>query len=218
MQTKTFIAGCVLLFFFHAGYAQQESPPAPIPVEVFANDAGIQYQLVFNKPLFPKGKWYFFNLSNYFGGYHNEPAKNQFVTQTLISYDLWKGLGVAAGASMISFSGFRPTAGLRYAYTTPDWVFILLTRFDLTETHNFELFTLISRTVPISNRWRIYTRVQGLYNYNIDQDFHGRSYLNFRAGPAYKNVQFGIGVNIDAYGPTKKQEEHYGAFVCMLLF
>lgn len=62
--------------------------------------------------------------------------------------------------------------------------------------------------------------MQGLYKCSTEDGKHERSYLYLRAGISIKNLSFGIGANLDKYGPPKNQiiKENYGVFTKADLF
>ena len=115
-------------------------------------------------------------------------------------------------------NGFRPTAGLQYVYGSRQWFALILPRFDLRDSYNFETFGLVEYKPPINEKLGLYTRVQGLYVHNSKQNFHERSYLNLRLGLSHSNSVFGLGANFDRYGPFKIFKENYGVFVSTQLF
>lgn len=193
-------------------------PNPPIPVEAFTSDKGLNFQVVINKNFNSSKRFTFFNLTQYYGNYENELRNNQFVNQSLIGYRIWKGFSINVGASIVPVTGFRPTAGLQFVNKGRKHLFILLPRFDLTETHNFEVFGLAEYQPKLTEKISLYTRLQGLYNYNTDMDFHGRSYVYSRLGISYQQFQFGLGFNMDFYGPQKHQENNFGLFVRTVFF
>lgn len=190
----------------------------PIPVEVFAGNKGLVFQMIVSKHFSPKSRFGFFNVTNFVGDYETTNQKNQYLSQSLITADIWKGFSVNAGVTMNYMTGFRPTAGLQYVFANREFLAVVLPRFDLTQTYNFETFGLVEYKPKFKNDWGLYTRVQGLYNYNTKNEFHDRSYVWLRVGASYKNYQFGLGANFDVYGPMKVNENSFGVFVRTELF
>jgi hypothetical protein len=211
-----------------ATFAQQKidslgsnKPPKispPIPVEVFAGNKGLVFQMIVSKHFSPKSRFGFFNVTNFVGDYETTNQKNQYLSQSLITADIWKGISVNAGVTMNYVTGFRPTAGLQYVFANRELLAVVLPRFDLTQTYNFETFGLVEYKPKFNNNWGLYTRVQGLYNHNTKFEFHDRSYVWLRVGASYKNFQFGLGGNFDVYGPMKITENSFGVFLRTELF
>lgn len=222
-KTTLFFA---ILLFWNTAFAQHsdslfkavpKQPNPPIPVEVFAGNSYLNFQMIISKPFRQGSRFGFFNVTNFNGNYENNLRKNEFLTQSLVNYELYKGFSLAAGATMNYMTGFRPTAGLQYIYGDRKWLAVLLPRVDLRDDYNLETFALVEFKPRLTKTLGLYTRVQGLYNQNSKQEFHDRSYLYFRAGLSYQNYQFGLGVNLDRYGPMKISEENYGLFLRVLL-
>jgi hypothetical protein len=193
-------------------------PNPPIPVEVFAGSKGLNFQMIVSKHFSPASRFGFFNVTNFVGDYDNNQRRNQYLAQSFLTVDVWKGISVNAGVSMNYFSGFRPSAGLQYVFANRKYLAVVLPRFDLTQTRNFETFALFEYKPMFTEKWGLYTRIQGLYNRNMKQEFHDRSYVYLRVGASYKNFQFGVGGNFDFYGPNRINENSFGGFVRAELF
>ena len=115
-------------------------------------------------------------------------------------------------------TGFRPSAGLQYVFANRQLLAVVLPRFDLTQTYNFETFGLFEYKPKFTQNWGLYSRVQGLYNHNTKLGFHDRSYIWLRLGASYKNFQFGLGTDLDFYGPDQINENSFGGFIRTELF
>jgi len=63
-----------------------------------------------------------------------------------------------------------------------------------------------------------YSRLQGLYNYNMKMGFHEVSSVYLRLGVSYKNIQFGVGMNNDFYGSDYYNTKNLGLFIKTNLF
>ena len=190
----------------------------PIPVEVFAGNKGLMFQMTVSKHFNPKSRFGFFNVNNFVGDYHSANQNNQYMSQSWITADIWKGFSLNAGVVMNYMTGFRPTLGVQYVFVNRDFFVVALPRFDLTQTNNFETFALVEFKPKFNKNSGLYTRFQGLYNRNTKPDSHDRSYIWLRAGVSFKNYQFGIGSNFDFYGPNKLYENSLGIFVRTELF
>ncbi len=62
----------------------------------------------------------------------------------------------------------------------------------------------------LSKKWGIYSRIEGLYNYNTKLGYHEISEINLRLGLSYKNFQFGVGSIHDFYGPDAYNVNNFG--------
>lgn len=190
----------------------------PIPVEAFAGDQGMVFQMIVSKRFTPNSRFGFFNVTSIVGDYAAANQQNQFLTQAFITANIWKGFSVNAGASLNDVTGFRPSAGLQYVFANKQILAVIIPRCDLSQTYNVETFGLLEYKPKFNKNWGLYTRAQGLYNHNTRQNFHDRSYVWIRLGASYKQFQFGLGANVDFYGPGKMNENSFGVFVRAELF
>lgn len=195
-------------------------PIAPIPIEVFANKEAISFQLIVSKHFSPDSRFGFFNVNQFTGKYAaSEQTQNELTSLAFVTFDIWRGFSLNAGAFIDNYAGFSPSAGIQYLYANRNFLAIALPRFDLTRNYNFEAFGLLEYRPMLTKDWGLYSRVQAMYNQNIKQDFQERSYVNIRAGLAYHNYQFGLGYNYDFYGGTYKSNlSSYGVFLRVELF
>jgi hypothetical protein len=190
---------------------------APIPIELLVGNKAIAFQLIVSKQFSPKSRFGFFNVTTFSGDYEEKSQTAEFYSQSMITAEIYKGISIATGLSAIGSSNtpvtVRPTAGLQYLFTNKDFVLVLLPRFDLTQTYNFETFAVLEYKPSLSKNWGIYSRIQGLYNYNTNLKFHEVSSIYLRLGVSYKNVQFGLGTNLDFYGPDYDNVNNFGIFI-----
>jgi hypothetical protein len=199
-------------------------PPeeAPIPIELIAGNKGFAFELIASRQFSPGSKFGFFNVTNFSGDYKEVNQTSDFLSQSFLTAEMWKGISLLAGLSAIGASTtpltVRPTAGLQYLLTGRDFVVLVLPRFDLTQTYNFETFGLLEYKPMLSKKWGIYSRVEGLYNYNTKLGFHEISSIYLRLGGSYNNFQFGAGANLDFYGPDNQNVSNIGLFIKTDLF
>lgn len=186
---------------------------APLPVEVMAGDRQLILQTVVNKKFAPDSRFAFFNLTTFGADYHNEPAKNNYLTSAALKFELLKHFSVFGGLNMNSTVGFRPTGGIDYVFTSPVLLVVAEQSIDLTETHNLQSLALVECKPRLSERLAIYSRVQGLYNYNTEEKAHDLSYLYLRLGLSYKTAGFGLAANLSRFGPFEVLKENYGVFL-----
>ncbi|UYW01905.1 hypothetical protein K5I29_03035 [Flavobacterium agricola] len=218
-----FLLACFTLLVVSAHAQTTDSIPSvsqttPIPIEAFVSDKGLLTQLVVSKKLEPQSKFGIFALTEYYGDFKNEANKNQFMAQTYLTYNVYKGLSVVGGAIITHQTGFRPSAGLQYVFMKNDFFVMLQPRMDLSETHNLEAFGFIEYTPKLTEKLGIYSRLQMMYNHNEKFNLHEVSYTRVRLGVSYKTYQMGLGANFASYGPDKVKEDSYGVFVRALLF
>ena len=194
----------------------------PIPIELFAGSQGFSFQLILSKQFSPTSKFGFFNVTSFASGYKEANQTTSFISQSCLTTEVWKGISVVAGLSAMGFPAtpleVRPTAGLQYLLFSRDVSVFVLPRFDLTQTYNFETLAVLEYKPMLSKNWGIYTRVEGLYNYNTKLGYHEITEINLRLGVSYKNVQFGVGSIQDYYGPDSYNVNNFGLFIKKDLF
>ena len=195
---------------------------APTPIELFAGNQGFSFQLILSKQFSPTSKFGFFNVTSFASRYEQANQTTSFISQSCLTAEVWKGISAVAGLSAMGFPAtpleVRPTAGLQYLLFSRDVSVFVLPRFDLTQTYNFETLAVLEYKPMLSKNWGIYTRVEGLYNYNTKLGYHEITEINLRLGLSYKNVQFGVGSIQDFYGPGSYNVNNFGLFIKTDLF
>lgn len=203
------------------GLAQQANPDAvhnpPINVEALFSNRGTTFQMITDKKFQSVPRLGFFSVTNLVGEWDTNQV-NDYMTQASLTFDIFKGFKVTGGFHTSSGTGIRPTIGVMYNYADPDWLVVAYPRVDLSKDSNVEGLVLVEYKPKINEKWRFYSRIQGLYAYTMNIEKHSRSYIQARAGVSYKEFTFGAGTNIDYYGPTKHNENSFGGFLSVLLF
>jgi hypothetical protein len=176
------------------------------------------FQLTVAKPVLTGSKLNFFNVTTYQANYDGGMNGQDFVSVSLLYYDIWKGISPAAGAAMNHVTGFKPFAGMQYVYANRTWLAVIVPGFYLTSKREFETFALLEYKPQLSSKLKLYNRLQCLYNHNTVEAVHGRSYFYGRAGISLGNISFGLGANFDSYSPAKVSKRNFGGFVKADLF
>ncbi|MCU7551810.1 hypothetical protein OCK74_22005 [Chitinophagaceae bacterium LB-8] len=189
----------------------------PVNVEVLLSNRGMTFQMLTDKKFQSVPRLGFFSVTNLVGEWGTYTV-DDYMTQASITYDLVNRLRLNGGFHLSSATGIRPTAGLIYSFANPDWLLIFYPRIDISKDANVEGLALVEYKPTINEKWRFYSRLQGLYAHTMSIDKHSRSYVVARAGVTYKEFTFGVGTNIDYYGPMKHNENSFGGFLSVLLF
>lgn len=195
-----------------------QSAPSPVPAEVFAGNRRVAIQVLFDKKFSPQSRFSFFNVSMNTANYSNKASENEFTSVSSIKFELLKGLAVTAGANINSQNGLQPSTGFQYIFAGKNILAIVSPVIYFRPTTNFETFFLFQYRPALSKQLKLHTRLQVLYNYNLQVYAHDRSYLYARAGLGYRNFSFGFGANLDRYGPAKYLKENYGGFLQVEFF
>ena len=209
---------CISALFFSLAVSAQDSSTSsvrstPIPVELFFGNHRFVAEATVNKK-FAESKKFGFLASTYFAAdYENDLRENESMNVLLFTYDIYKGLGAVGGAALNSKWGFRPFAGGQYVYANKAFMALLSSGFYLTESNNSESRGIIQYRHLLQGNWSLYTRLQGLFNLDMDTNKHERSSVYGRLGVNYKAYGFGFATNVDWYGPKKFLRENYGLYV-----
>jgi len=205
---------CLIIISNSTTYSQiPKSITPPLPVELMLGNDRISFQMVVKKQFKPDSKFGFFGLATYNASYTNDQSDNDLVIPIQISYSFWKGFGIMTGATMNSKSGFSPIVGPQYNFANKKILAITVLSFNPNADKNIQLFGLYEFKPPLNDKWSIYSKLQFVYNYSINEDSHQRSYLQLRAGMRFNTLAFGLGTNLDQYGPYRIKKENYGIFL-----
>ena len=194
----------------------KQKPPhktSSIPVEMNFGNNRFGLQFLINTPMPQVNKLTFFTVTSFESGYKNKEGNLDYISNSQVAYQIYKGFAAAAGLSINSKSGMSPTAGLKYVFANREVLFVVTPTIHISPTHNIEGLTLLEYKPAITKELHLYTRFQGFYNRNLKYDHHERSYMQFRAGLGIKHYQFGLATNFDYYGPAKLLKDNYGIFL-----
>lgn len=189
----------------------------PINTELLFSNRGIAFQMIIDKKFKSIPKLGVFSVTSLVGEWDDDKI-NDYMTQSSLTYEIVKGLKLAGGFHVTPVKGMRPIAGLIYTKANPNWLFVVNFRIDFSKDTNVEGMFLVEYKPKINDKWRFYSRAQALYEYSTVIDMQTRSYVMTRAGLSYKEITFGIGTNVDYYGPEKHNENSIGGFLSFLLF
>ena len=197
--------------------SDQKIHKAPIPIEAIFFPAALNMQVIVDNKFSAHNRLKFFQVINILANYRNDQSKNEFVTLSLLSYQIAKGLTIGAGLWTNNIVGARPTLTLNYTWITKNTLFVCVPRIDLIENYNLENVAIFEYSPVLFRQLGLYSRIQTLYNYNLNHNSHDRSYLNMRIGFFRKTLRFGVGTNIDFHGPKRLRKTSLGVFVGALV-
>ena len=189
-----------------------QAPAPPIPVEILPGHDNLYFQMVLKKTFTPESRLGFFTVATFsakWGDLHDVD-----ITMPMqLYYNLWKGFAPIAGGSVNTAVGFSPYVGFQHSYASRQILTVTVASFSLNADADFKVFGLYEYKPPIGDKWASYSRLQFIYNTSLKEGSHNRSYLYLRAGLKRNALSFGLGVNLDRYGPFKTFEDNYGPFV-----
>ena len=140
------------------------------------------------------------------------------MVQGNITDELTKGLSLMGGFHMTSGISIRPALGALYVYAKEDFFIMVNPRYYIDDIGNLEGFMMGEYKPKISDEWRFYSRIQGVYCFTADGGAHNISYARARVGLGYKEFAFGLAGNFEFYGPQKINENSFGVFINAALF
>ncbi|MDV7696000.1 hypothetical protein N6B72_03610 [Chryseobacterium soli] len=185
--------------------------PSPVELNIGNNRFGLQFLM--NKHFTPESKFSFLSVTSFESTYNNDINNLDFINNSQVSYEIYKGFGVATGISVNRVSGLTPIVGLEYVFVNKEILLVLTPTYHLSKNKNIEGLALIEYKPKLTEKINLYTRFQTLYNYNSENNQHERSYMQFRLGVGISNYQFGLTTNLDYYGAAKILKENYGVFL-----
>ena len=186
----------------------------PTPVEFMFGHRKLDFQMVFKKKFAPESKFDLLAISVFNKNYDDEVTLgNSIVIPVQVTYAIGKkGIALAAGVEANSVAGVSPMVGLAHNFANRKFLAITVFNYLINEGQDLKLFGLYEFKPPINEKWAFYNRVQFVYNHNLTEDHHNRSFLYLRAGVKKGPLGFGLGANWDQYGPAKILRNNFGVF------
>jgi len=206
-----------LIVAFVASVSTVFAQKAPLPVEVMAGNNRANLLIIINRPIDAAGKFNFFNVTVGAADYQNTPSETEMIINNSITYGLGKGFSAASGLQWHYKLGFVPTVGFQFLKASPDYLIVVFPTLNFKPGHAFETVALAEYKPKLSEKIRLYTRLQGLLVRDIEVGTHARSGLTLRAGLTFDKFSVGLGSNFDAYGPMKFEKSNHGLFLQMRL-
>jgi hypothetical protein len=212
LRSKSIFILCLMLVCYTNTNAQ-ELTQKPIPIELFLGNSRLGLQSIINKNLPECKRFSFFSVTNFESDYSQNADGLDFINNSQISFDIYKGFGVSSGANINKVTGLSPTLGLQYVFANPKWLFVVTPNLIFSTGNTASFLSILEYKPKLTDQLKLYSRVQGLYNHNIKSSAHERSYLQLRIGIEYKNYQFGLASNLDYFGPNRSFKDNYGVFI-----
>ncbi len=213
-QVFLFPIVCLLLVLATNNPTWAQAPNPPTPMEFMFGHERLDFQLVFKRNFTPKSKFSVLAIAVFSENYgKGKKLGDSVVIPFQVNYSLGKsGFALAAGAEANSVAGFGTTLGLTHSKATKEILAISVLTYQLSSAQNVKFFGLYEYKPALTEKWSLYSRLQLTYNQGMAEGFHNRSFLYLRAGLKKGPLGFGLGVNFDAYGPSKVARENYGVF------
>jgi hypothetical protein len=200
----------------------QAHPPTPlsppIQVEVHGGNNKLLFQTIIIKPIDPEQRFDFFNISTF--DYHWTPEEkflNEGIIQSYVAYNFIKGVGIGVGATYNSFAGLSPNIVGQVVNAGRQHLVVFFAAAHLQEKPQYQGFLQLQYRPSISEDVRLFSQLMVLTNW-VQFESHSRSFQQLRIGLEYKTFQFGVGTDINQYGPTPESKLTIGLFIRTELF
>lgn len=169
--------------------------------------------MVVKQPFSTDGKLNFFSIATFMTDYENNADAVNITIPVQVLYDLGGGFSLTGGGRINNVVGFSPLTGFQHNYASREILAISSFTYFLNSESDLQLFGLYEFKPGLGSSWSFYSRLQFLYSHNPKEGLHNRSYFYARAGLKKGKLAFGLGMNLDRFGPFKSLNENYGPFV-----
>lgn len=216
---KSILLNSILLFSFTNILFSQENKrnASPIPIETMFGNKKVNYLSILNVRFREDSRFSYFGVMTISTPYHDENGYNELVFSNAITYRLKTKLFVTSGLQYHFLKGIVPYFGLQYLFANPKWLFVLSPSIALLPNTAFQSVSILEYKPKLSKKLRLYTRFQGIYNFNLENGLHERSLVYLRTGLTIKRTSLGFGFNLDFYSPSISKQQNLGIFLHHLL-
>jgi hypothetical protein len=192
---------------------QFQIPQAPIPVEVMVGAKSTMYQMTVDKRFAPGSRFKFFNLINYEVD-DNEFTPDNYIIQTVASYEFAKGFDAGVGGNLKAFGGFKPIVSASYSHFSRNTGFVIQPVYEVHKDGEFSTLSFFEWHPANDKMIQPYFRVQALTAWT---NVHSFSYHNWRLGAQYKIFRFGPALNVEYFGPSANSVTNWGCFAGVVI-
>ncbi|WP_375584567.1 hypothetical protein [Cyclobacterium xiamenense] len=206
------LLACLLLTLVPLA-ARAQKPKPPLPVEVLFGQDRFFFQMEVIKKFTEQSRFGLLSIATFAANYRNDRQQNSLTIPVQVNYTFKKGFGLMAGVENNDAVGFSPVVGPQHVYASRTFLAVTIASYFLNGKNDLSLFGLYEYRPPLGEGWSLYSRLQFLYNRGLSEGQHNRSFVYLRGGVKKDQLIFGLGANLDQYGPEKSIGENYGLFV-----
>lgn len=206
MRKIIFILFALIIF----GVSAQQKTEPPIPAELMFGNNRMAVQMSVNKSI--AGNWRFNNITSATADYKNTRSETELVVVNSLVYQFHPNFGASGGLQYHFLKGLVPNVAFHASYANPTWLLVFTPYLNMLPNRNLESVAIVEYKPVLSDKLRLYTRAQALYNHDVTENFHDRSYYYFRLGLTVQRFTFGAAANLDYYGPQRAHKENFGGF------
>lgn len=186
------------------------SGKAQIPVEISVGHTGYYYQHSFAARFNPEKPLGFFHTSSVLIPY-DKNRSNEIMSQSYVSYAINKNWTSGIGTIFTPINRVRLSAFIQYFQKWKTITVLIYPRIDIGLKPNLELMGFFEYQGAARKQLNPYARFQYMTTWNLSG--HARSYQYARAGIGTADIQFGLAINFDQYGPMSTHYNNFGLFV-----
>ncbi|MEM6559588.1 MAG: hypothetical protein AAF605_07365 [Myxococcota bacterium] len=223
MRSRDVALASAILAWAPARSLSAEPPPVSIPIEVVVGEERTQTEFFFYAPVDDRGQASLFSLGRFGTGYRDDADDRVFLSsQAIINANRWLGLTVGGAADS---SSVRPGVGLSLFFgdeSGKNYVNLLPTLFvephgeDFSDDAVLEFLIVASSTIPVDERWGIFSQLILPVGLSVALDEHRYSAPQLRLGASLEGIgQFGFALDQDYIGSGDdfSYEDNIGLFV-----
>lgn len=198
----------------YQGYSQERKAPSL----GFENLIGLirsNSNLTVHKTI--QGNFKFMNSTSLSAYYQREKGLTELVSVNSIGYQFHKNLTAYSGLQYHFIKGFMPHIAINFSYVTPGFLFSITPYYNFMPFKGIETIAIVEFKPRLSEKLRLFTRVQGFYGHNLDAGDWARGMFYSRLGLSLNQYTFGLANQFDYYNPGNKKILDYGAFFKLAL-
>lgn len=189
------------------------------PIECMTGNHYLHYQHSLGQKIKPGSKLGWQHIATLIKPYKTDIEKggipDEIMNQVYLTYQVHHLFSFKGGLFYTNFGGYLPTFSLQFFMRKKNWTTIVAPRMDFARKNNYEVFALVEFTPSLSQDIKLYTRLQGMSNFN--KETHNRSYQQLRVGLTVKDYEVGAGLTLDEYGTLRRLHYNTGVFVRKML-
>ena len=189
----------------------QQKPQPPISLEAVFGNNRTNFQLSMNRQII--GNFRYNNITIATAPYDHKKETAELIMVNSFIYQFHRNFGASGGLQYHFKKGLVPNVAFHASYASPEWLLVLTPYLNFLPDRNSETIALVEFKPKLNETFRLYTRAMGLYNHNLTQNAHDRSFYYFRLGLTHRQFTFGAAANFDYYGPKKMYKDNFGGFV-----
>lgn len=208
---KRYIVFIFLLLSIGSSWAQNQI--APVPVEVNFGEDNFSMQMIIKKNFTPESKLYLFSIATFNADYKNSAESISVVLPMQVNYSLNKNWSLMSGLDVNSHAGIHPLLGIQHNVIKQNLMTITSVSVIPDSENSYKLFGLYEYKPTLNENYSLYSAIRMMYVHDMSNHWHSRSFIYSRLGIQRKQYAYGLSLNFDYFGPTKKFKRNAGLFV-----